>query len=82
MSSESTKIEREFHEQLWQTANLSGSVERAVTEGRDLAYTVLALAEAGTGHHAVAEAWLENFGRDPRKERRRPEQYQKLDDAH
>lgn len=72
------RIEREFHEQLWQTANLSGSVERAVTEGRDLAYTVLALAEAGTGHHAVAEAWLENFGRDPRKEQARPEEHRKL----
>lgn len=61
-------IERNFHEQVWKTANDSSSVERAVSEGRDLAYVVLKLAEPDSGYAAHANHWLDKFGRDKRRE--------------
>lgn len=65
-----TRIEREFHEQVWGTANASSAMERAVTEGRDLAYALLKVAEPGSAEAAHANHWLDNFGRDSIKEAR------------
>lgn len=80
MASEA-RIEREFHDSVWRLANDSSSMERAVSEARDLAYTVLRLADPADGDHFVAEHWLNTFGRDPRKEAARPELHRKLPEA-
>lgn len=63
-----TRIEQAFHKQMWKTANASSSVERAVKEGRELAYVLRKLAADGSGEEAMAENWLEQFGRDPLRE--------------
>jgi hypothetical protein len=64
------RIEKEFHEQVWGTANASSAMERAVSEGRDLAYSLLRLAGPDSAEAAHANHWLDNFGRDPAKEAR------------
>lgn len=68
---DSDKIERQFHERIWEVTNDASMIERAVSDARELAYELLKLAAPDSGAHAMTEAWLDTYGRDPRKEKNR-----------
>lgn len=66
--SQEKRVEQVFHDQVWGVANASSLVERAVMDGRALAYMVLKLADQDGGEAAFAERWLDEYGRDRLRE--------------
>lgn len=71
-SPSSQRIEEQFHEQWFGMQNgVVHRVERAISEGRDLAYAILDCEDDPALLKDLAERWLENFGRSPINERRR-----------
>ena len=63
------RVEQTFHDQMWAPANDSMKLERAATEGRDLAYEILKRSQDDTLCW-MAEGWLEAHGRDHWRESR------------
>lgn len=58
------RVEKVFHEAIWDTANLSREIFRAVSDARDIVKLVLALeGEPPNGLVATCERWLEVNGR-------------------
>lgn len=67
-----TTVEETFHKEMWGLANNSLRLERALGEARELAYMILAHfdSDEDTTLAYAARQWIENFGRDKRKETR------------
>lgn len=59
----STRIEQTFHDQMWGLANDSMKVERAVSDGRDIAYEILKRSDDEALRY-LAGHWLDTHGRD------------------
>lgn len=66
---ENEKIENIVHEQIWDAANATLRLERAVSEARDLCYVVLGRFDNEDDSLPYgARYWLDTFGTDSRKE--------------
>lgn len=66
MSDLAARIEREFHDTIWNAANDWMRVERAICEARELCY--LLKTERFDLAAEEAERWLDAFGRDTLRE--------------
>jgi hypothetical protein len=68
MSERTTRIEQSFHSTIWNAADEWMRCERAIAEGRDLAYVLLDESLDDGLKRDLANRWLDTFGRDARKE--------------
>ena len=67
-------VENTFHRQIWAAANDWMICERAIAEARELAYAVLNPEAKSETLRAIAENWLEGFGRNSLRETRMAQQ--------
>jgi hypothetical protein len=64
----SQRVEHEFHDRIWGAANAYQRVEQAVRDARFIAYKLRDNSDPASSAHALAENWLDDYGRDVLRE--------------